>query len=241
MIEASADKLSNEQLDSLLAQELSKLSMADRQEAEFDIHGVAEEVKETPDMIQQQLKAMQAYLVNRHSSSRTEATTTSDGRFSDSSHWSCYQKAKQQNPAYVSDPKLLLSFLRAERFQVEAAADRMCSFLELKEKLFGSESISRQITIQDHFDADDQDCLKSGVCQLLPIPDRAGRVVLVWNSSLRGASSRISRVSRVTTKVDLRSQKITPISIPRMVRLISSYFRVLDQNFVLCPLFSQSR
>ena len=222
VIEASADILSNEQLDSLLAQELSKLSMADRQEAEFDIHGVAEEVKETPDMVQQQVKAMQAYLVTHDSSSsRTAATTTSDGRDGrNSSHWSCYLKAKQQNPAYVSDPKLLLSFLRAERFQVEAAADRMCSFLELKEKLFGSESISRQITIQDHFDADDQECLKSGVCQLLPIPDRAGRVVLVWNASLRGASSRISRVSRVTTKVDLRSQKITQNSIPRMIRLM---------------------
>ena len=100
VIEASADKLSNEQLDSLLAQELSKLSMADRQQAEFDIHGVAEEVKETPDMVQQQLKAMEAYLVTHSSSSRTAATTTSDGRDgsnSPHSHHTGHPIKKQNN------------------------------------------------------------------------------------------------------------------------------------------------
>ena len=178
---------SQKNLDTMLAQELSKLSMEERSQAEYDIHGVAEEVKETPQMISQSLGELQEIL------SRMIHTDESSVSLPPKTTITPYEKALSQNADFVQDSALRLKFLRAERFQVQGAADRMFRFFALKEELFGTEKLTKEITIQD-LDPEDQECLKSGICQILPFPDRAGRLVLFWNTCLRGNSSLQSRM-----------------------------------------------
>ena len=161
--------------ETLLAKELSKLSVKDREQVFYDMHGVSEAVEETPTLITESLSAMESEILKIPEQD-------------------AYQKAKSQNQAYVDDPKLHLKFLRAERFKTEPAAARLVKFFEVKRNLFGDEMLTKDIRFSD-LEESDRRCVESGISQILPLRDRAGRVVAVWLPMLRGDSSLPSRVS----------------------------------------------
>jgi hypothetical protein len=144
-------------LDSLLAQELTKLTIKEREESYEDLHGVDDVVNETPELVYNCLNALDAEL---HRIAQKDA----------------YWLAEEQDQAYVTNPKFRLRFLRAERFVPKSAAKRLVGFLEGKLHFFGPSLLTKPIKFSD-LDKDDQACLKYGQMQVLPSRDRSGRSI----------------------------------------------------------------
>lgn len=145
-----------------LAKELNQLSVADRQRVFDDIHGVSELSKETPELFNHSLGGLNAAL----SRARTRPNAAA------------FNHAVSENTAFVFRRNFLLQFLRCENFDVEKAAIKMVDFFEVKAELFGFDKLSRDITLKD-FSKTDLKFIKTGVVQLLPTRDQAGRVVMV--------------------------------------------------------------
>ena len=141
--------------DSLIAQKMASLSMKDREDFLFDLHGVQKAVPETPEMIQTSLQQLDFEMEQVNSKE-------------------AYEMAKAMNPDYVDN--LRIKFLRAQRFQVHKAALRFSRFFELKLKLFGREKLGRDI-LQDDLDEHTMKQLYSGENQLVRFRDAAGRAI----------------------------------------------------------------
>ncbi len=152
------DSASPDDVDTLLAQDLAQLSMAEREKVFFDLHGVSGEVNETPEMIRGSLHMLQEQLdaiEDKHA----------------------YTKALSMDSTYVQAQTLQLKFLRADRFDPVAAAKRLTKFFEFKLELFGEDLLVRDIT-QDDLDDQDLKALYSGRGYDLPFRDRAGRLIV---------------------------------------------------------------
>jgi hypothetical protein len=153
--------LQPDDVDALLASELTNMSVEERGSIYEEVHGVDKEIVETPQLLEESLRLMEAALQQQVPRLRD-----------------LYNQARQINPKYVDSQSFWLQFLRAERFVAPKAALRLCRFLESKVKFFGSDSLARSITLEDDFDPDDLAWLKSGINQLLPSRDRSGRMVI---------------------------------------------------------------
>ena len=170
-----------ETLDKMLAAELTSLSMSERDQAMLDLHGVADDTEETPDIVQQNLSRMEVCLKDMVMKD-TEGLTKS------------YQEALDQNRAFVEDREWRTRFLRTARFNPGDAAIRLVKYFAAKKKIFGSDYLTNQIKIQDLSD-DDRACLESGAFQFLPLKDQAGRSVLLNIQALAADHAMTSRVS----------------------------------------------
>lgn len=157
------DKVESSFVDSLIAKQMSSLSMKEREQAYFDIHGISSTV-ETPEMIQQ------AYLELDQ-----ELSKLGEG---------AYRKAEGINPSYVRDERLRLKFLRADRFDAKKAALRMARHFEAKLDLFGASKLCQDIT-QNDLKPGDLDSLVTCVGHL-PIRDSVGRLVRTsfWHNNM---------------------------------------------------------
>lgn len=100
----------------------------------------------------------------------TEALNTSDFE-----ECNAYQLAVQQDAQWVEREKI--KFLRSEDFDPAATARRMLRHFALKQELFGSDKLGREIRISD-LNKDDMESLRSGGLQFLPSKDHAGRGIL---------------------------------------------------------------
>ena len=148
--------------DSLIAQKMASLSMKDREDFLFDLHGVQKAVPETPEMIQTSLQQLDFEMEQVNSKE-------------------AYEMAIAMNPDYVDN--LRLRFLRAERFHTPKAALRFSRFFEQKLKLFGKEKLGRDI-IQDDLDEHTLKVIHSNQNQTVGVRDRAGRAVGIFFPSL---------------------------------------------------------
>jgi hypothetical protein len=144
-------------LDSLLAQELTKLTIKEREKSYEELHGVDDVVNETPELVFSSLVALDAEL---HRIAQKDA----------------YWLAERQDQAYVTNPKFRLCFLRAEHFDPRKAAQRLVGFLEGKLQYFGESLLTKRIRFSD-LDTDDQACFAHGQMQVLPSRDRTGRAI----------------------------------------------------------------
>jgi hypothetical protein len=150
----------DDETDALLANELNRLSIKERDQVLYDIHGVADIVDEDTNtkFVPQHLE-----LLKRELAKIPKKTA--------------YEYAYAASPAYVNSRKLRLSFLRAESFDPIKAAFRMVAFFESKLALFGKSKLTKEICLED-LTADDMACLESGYFQFVG-RDRAGRPILV--------------------------------------------------------------
>jgi hypothetical protein len=173
----------------LLAQELYKLSFEEREKVFSDVHGVSDVIDETPQLLAESLagfnKALQA------------ASMDNDKNNDKNNNKSVYDLAKEQDENYVKALDFQLKFLRADNFNPVKAAARMLKYLEAKQKLFGSDKLTKNITLNHDFSAEDLQVARSGLGSLLPLRDRTGRLVLCWMTQLRGDGSFLARVSYV--------------------------------------------
>jgi hypothetical protein len=149
---------------SVISQAMNKLSVQEREQAYEDMHGVSAMVLETPELIAETLNKMEISLQKVH-------------------HKPAYDLAISIGGDYVRDPKLLLMFLRADRFNPELAANRLIKLLDWKLKIFGQEKLCQcHIGLED-LDEDSRLMLKSGFMQVLPERDSRGRVIIVISSN----------------------------------------------------------
>lgn len=141
----------------------SGLSMKERDLALEELHGVAGEIEETPEMVSRALIDM------RHELSKVSSKKR---KFIDRAIFLC--------PSLANDDKLLLKFLRGERFDAKEAAQKMCIHYDNKAELFPVHKLPCPITLDD-MDEDDMACFRNGNFQPLRYKDQAGRTVNVLN------------------------------------------------------------
>ena len=158
------DQQKKQEIDTLLSEAFNNLTFEERQAQQEELHGVADEIREERSLIENSLRELEFYL-----------NQTKAGRV--------YEIAERQDPSYVQAKSLRLSFLRAEKYNAKAAADKLLRFFDEKEKLFGVEKLTRDITIDD-LDEDDIEALKGGGIQWAG-KDRSNRPILLQVPGLR--------------------------------------------------------
>ena len=147
-----------ESVDALIAAEMTKLSVDDREKVYLDVHGISSDyVAETPELVHINLLELQ-----------NEIELLPDKQ--------AYNLAEKMDSDFVHDQDFRLAFLRCEKFDCPKAALRIIRHFQMKLDLFGVEKLVLEIT-QDDLDADDMTCLYSCSGRFLPTRDRGGRVV----------------------------------------------------------------
>jgi hypothetical protein len=144
----------------LMAKEMNTLSLHEREQAYEDLHGVSAMVNETPELIAAALQLMEHHLQSIR-------------------HKPAYILAETNRKEYVQDASFRLMFLRAERFDVAKAANRLVRWLKWKLDLFGEERLCQNHIGLDQLDADARFMVESGMTQVLPARDSCGRAVQV--------------------------------------------------------------
>mmetsp|Transcript_12000 Transcript_12000/g.28694 ORF Transcript_12000/g.28694 Transcript_12000/m.28694 type:complete len:457 (+) Transcript_12000:52-1422(+) len=149
--------------DTVVANELSKLTLQERELAYEDLHAVSDVVEESPELIER-------CLVQLHEALRN----ISDKQ--------AYDGAMKQSQEYVWNHKFCLKFLRGARFDPGRAAERIVEYFRIKLRLFGIERLSKEITLHD-LGEDGMEVLKLGAQQILPSRDSTGRAVVVGHQA----------------------------------------------------------
>ena len=148
-----------EDVDALLNSEMCQLSLDERNKVYQDIHGVSDEINETPDLV-----AKSHHQLDLEIEQIKEKTA--------------YDLACSIDRNYVMDKDFRMRFLRSTLFDAKAAATKMVQFFEMKRDLFGQGKLARDIT-QNDLSREDLIILYSGYQQYLPVRDSAGRAVAV--------------------------------------------------------------
>lgn len=144
--------------DTFIAQEMTALSLKDREKVLCDIHGVSVLPVETAECIQKALQEM-------------------DSELSKLENCPAYELAMQMDPDYTRDESFRLKFLRADCFNAELAAARMGRHFQMKLDLFGPDSLVKDIT-QDDFNRETRRVATLGHMQILASRDTGGRTIL---------------------------------------------------------------
>ena len=146
-------------VDTMLASELSKMKIDEREQLYEELHGVDQEFHETPELISEKLREF-------------------DEALHQINHKPAYEEAESMSAEYTKSPKLRLMFLRADCFDAKKAAKRFVAFFQGKLENFGKKCLARPIYLSD-LDKDDMACLKAGYCQILAARDRSGRAIYI--------------------------------------------------------------
>ncbi|CAB9517238.1 Transfer protein [Seminavis robusta] len=155
-------------VDRLLADEIEKLSLEEKERSTFDLYGMTQETKD-PEDVDALLEQMEL-----------EIRKIPDRK--------AYEKAKYMNEEYVMEKDFRLLFLHCDEFDAKSAAQRIVQHFEVKRELFGDgPALARKLLMSD-LSEDDMKFLTSGVRQLLPVRDAAGRLVYVMCPGFRDSS-----------------------------------------------------
>jgi hypothetical protein len=161
-------------VQSLLALDLNKIPLNEREQVYEDLHGVSDLVDESPELVASCLAELEPEIATIR---RRDA----------------YIAAASKDSSYTSSRSLRLQFLRAEHFDSKKAATRLVGFFERKLELFGPDPLARDILISD-LNEEDKQCLQSGLLTSVPVRDKAGRGIMTWMPMLRGGLSVGSKV-----------------------------------------------
>ena len=159
-IQEHADLPTKEEMDALIASEMSRLSVEERERVYDDVHGVGTFNEEDPSFIGSCLDDLANHLLTQKQGT-------------------AYAIAESMSKQYVSDKDFCMMFLRAEEYDPSDAAERMIRFFEFKKELFGVEKLVKDIALDD-MDEDDMHFLGNGYCQVSPYTDTAGRTIFVF-------------------------------------------------------------
>jgi len=155
----SSSSLSLTKGELMMAREMEQLSLRERQLVYEDIHGVADEIDETPGFLKSSLEELESDLeiLNKDRAA--------------------YDHAMFLNPDFCTSRAFRLMFLRSEKFDTFAAARKILKHFELKERLFGKERLVKKIRWGDLSD-DDRASIQNGSVQLFSdCRDRSGRPI----------------------------------------------------------------
>lgn len=146
-------------MDSVVSESLAGLSAQEREKALEELHGIMPPVnQENPEIIQSLLEDFAQHLYSIKNGT-------------------IYELAESIDRSYVTRRSFQMMFLRADRYDAKAAAQRMIDFLNLKLSLFGVSKLVCDITLAD-LTVEDKQALRAGTFQVLREPDNAGRTVI---------------------------------------------------------------
>ncbi|CAJ1923671.1 unnamed protein product [Cylindrotheca closterium] len=158
------DRQKKQEIDKLLAEAMNALTFEERQEQQEILHGVEASIAEEATFIEASLKDLESHLASTKSGS-------------------VYEMAEAMDYGYVSARAFRVMFLRGNQYDAKAAADQMLKFFTIKQELFGSEKLVKDITLDD-LNEGDMACLKSGRLEIAG-EDRSGRQILLNIPGLR--------------------------------------------------------
>lgn len=166
--------------DSLIAKCFTKLSAQDRETTLHEIHGIANEMEETEELVQNTIRDTLKELDRLR---EKQARGVGGGGGGGDLNTSSLERAMQQNPSLVPSRDFLLPFLRTDRFDAIKVARRIVHYFDEKEHLFGTMLLTRTIQLRD-LDHRAQTLLQKGEYQILPGRDQGGRAVFFSSGSL---------------------------------------------------------
>jgi hypothetical protein len=148
------EEQSGEVPHALLVEELNTLSLQERQQVEEEVHGVADEIKEDVQFVEEKLEELNLQINKIRKKP-------------------AYDLALFLYPAYVTDRAFLLMFLRCECFGVALTAKHIVNHFEVKLEYFGIDKLVKDIAFED-LDEDDRANI-GGSHWWLKAKDTAGR------------------------------------------------------------------
>ena len=156
--------------DALLASDLYRMSVDERNFVFEDIHGVRSlsEEENDPSKMKKSLEAMDLALEKIESKDAYYDAVTIDSDY------------------VLRNEELRIRFLRAEKFDASKAAQRFVHYLDFYRELFGNIALVRPIYFDD-LSKSEQSLLREGCQQLLPCRDRTGRRIYVRIGNMKGA------------------------------------------------------
>lgn len=146
----------------ILAKEMNSMSIEERDNVLWDIHGVPKNIEESSSFIDDSLRNLFVEI----EAIRAKAA---------------YLTAVSQSKANEDDKTMAdlgLRFLRAHRYNLKDAAAAMVAFFEVKMELFGENSLGRDVTLTQDFDEKELEFVKRGFYQVFPGSDNSGRTVV---------------------------------------------------------------
>lgn len=192
-------------VDDLMSKEMLKLSVKDRNDIQEEIHGVkCLAVEETPELIEKSLKELteeinhkipnaqkRAYLkslepVNDNSKNASHSSSNTNGPICVSSSPKVVGNNHSENnhisshfpSSYIHGRDFRLRFLRCDLFDIQKAARRLVTYLDMLVELFGDYALRRPICLSD-FTKEELRHFRKGMIQILPYRDRTGRRILI--------------------------------------------------------------
>jgi hypothetical protein len=144
----------------MLAAELSKLSVQEREKISEEVHGIIDLPNETPELINDSIEQLKVELQKVPRSTRR-----------------AMDRAFFLRPGLETDTKFGLLFLRADNYDAEKAATRIAKYFQNKLELFGDAKLVKRITLED-MDEEDMETIQTGAVHMMSQNDRAGRSVL---------------------------------------------------------------
>jgi hypothetical protein len=149
--------------DNIIAAELGKLTLKEREKVYEDVHGVSDPIQETPELRDECLKIME------------DEINLIQEKFA-------YEQAKLLSVSFVTNRRFRLGFLRAESFNPQKAAARLVKYFNCRLEMFGVEKLSKSTTLDDLSDESVR-VLGEGRMQILPNRDTQGRAVVIFMPS----------------------------------------------------------
>ena len=155
------DFASEHDTNAQLSRTMANMSQEERARILEDVHGVSDDVDETPEMVSRNLANFDQEI--NHLMQSNDAL----------------RLAMARDPQFVQNQDFRLQFLRADSFDAKAAAQRFDRHFKMKLQLFGEEKLTKDI-VQDDLDEDTMEYLYSGRFQNLPLRDKSGRHVSLY-------------------------------------------------------------
>ncbi|MGK3733539.1 MAG: hypothetical protein ACI8RD_011037 [Bacillariaceae sp.] len=217
-------------VDTALANEIASLNIMDHDKVSFDVHGLDRvEDNEEPEQLQEKFSEFNNEMKKLLSCEKNTATTAA------------MKEVLELYPDFVEDK--ILMFLRSVRFNAKSAARKMVNHFQEKKDKFGNGDgvMGRDVELSDLSRAD-MNILESGMLQVLPIRDTAGRFIFVVRPAMlyrlkeRGEGG--GKVGKVWFYIfskllkDEEFQKKGMVMILYMVGLSNSKFPVAS---IICP------
>ena len=142
-----------------LALEMQQLSMKEREEVLFDIHGVRS-TQESAEIVNDSMADLDTWIEKMKYGKQAKA----------------YRKAEVCSPEYVKDKEFRLQFLRTDDYDAQNAGFRIFRHFEEKLRLFGETKLCKDITLDD-LSEEDMEVMRNGQQQFLPVRDQSGRAI----------------------------------------------------------------
>lgn len=172
--------------DTLIARVVNQLTAREREKIMLEIHGIADTLVETPELVQQSLLELNTELLRIRNAAATffsSSSSSSPLKFPSSTGGGVidlgpYEAALRQNANWVQSREVGIRFLRAERFVPLRAAERMLRYFEEKQFLFGPDALCKPKILLSDMSPDAIQILELGAWQLLPGRDQGGRAII---------------------------------------------------------------